>query len=181
MTAAREFEGAVDAAAMDLDILIEDKAWIKALPEPEPQCRAVLMAVYALMPDLRRGELSLALTNDTHIQGLNRDYRQKDRPTNVLSFPAGPTPDDYPMLGDIVIALETVSREAREKSIDLASHFTHLFLHGFLHLQGYDHETPADAEEMESLEINVLKALHIQNPYLDIRDAGDCPGRGPEL
>ena len=97
---------------------------------------------------------------------MNREYRHKDKPTNVLSFPdEGPAP----LLGDIVLALETVQREAAEKSVQLEHHVTHLIIHGFLHLQGYDHQTEETAAEMESLEITALAALNIDNPY-EIRD-----------
>ena len=108
------------------------------------------------------GELSLAFINDAEIQTLNCDYRGKDTPTNVLSFPDnGPAP----LLGDIVLAFETIQREAAEKSVSLHHHLSHLIIHGFLHLQGYDHETEAEAIQMEALEIKALAALNIDNPY----------------
>ena len=108
------------------------------------------------------GELSLAFINDAEIQTLNCDYRGKDTPTNVLSFPDnGPAP----LLGDIVLAFETIQREAAGKSVSLHHHLSHLIIHGFLHLQGYDHETEAEATQMEALEIKALAALNIDNPY----------------
>ena len=114
----------------------------------------------AVLDKPRRGELSIVLTDDAHIHALNRDYRDKDKPTNVLSFP-----QDGAMLGDIILAWETVQREAEEKHISSADHFTHLIIHGFLHLHGYDHEIDADAMQMEALEIQALSALNIDNPY----------------
>ena len=108
------------------------------------------------------GELSVALIDDTAIQALNRDYRGKDKPTNVLSFPSqGPAP----ILGDITLALETVMQEANEKNISAADHMVHLLIHGFLHLQGYGHETDEEAAVMEALEIAALHDLKIDNPY----------------
>ncbi len=121
-------------------------------------------------------ELSLVLTDDAHIRDLNRTWRGKDKATNVLSFPAGEhheaeVSDDYadpPMLlGDIVIARETLVREAEEEGKSRQDHFTHLLVHGFVHLMGYDHEDDAEAEEMEALEAEILAHLGIANPYAD--------------
>lgn len=107
-------------------------------------------------------EFSVLLTNDTHIQALNRDFRNQDKPTNVLSFPDGE--DDY--LGDIAIALETMVKEAKEQDKDFYHHFIHMVIHGLLHLKGYDHEDNKEAEEMESLEIKILADMSIKNPYI---------------
>lgn len=108
------------------------------------------------------GELSIALVSDTDIQELNHTYRDKDKPTNVLSFPAiGPAP----IMGDIIIARETVIREAQEKQISVKDHLQHMVIHGYLHLSGYDHETESDAQIMESLEIRALARLGVANPY----------------
>ena len=150
---------------MNIDIAHVVAHWSTALPKIEDLCARALDALFTQVPDFGVGELSLALMDDVGIQALNRDYRDKDRPTNVLSFPTVHTVPEMPMLGDIVMAFETMEREALEKAIDLSDHFTHLFIHGFLHLQGYDHEMPEDAELMETLEISVLKALQIRNPY----------------
>lgn len=152
-------------AAIDLDIAYLVPNWAQALPDLEGQCNRALNALFQCVPELDIGEVSLALMDDESIQTLNRDYRDKDRPTNVLSFPTPHNIPERPLLGDIVMAFETMRREALEKSIDLSDHFTHLFIHGFLHLQGYDHETPEDAKRMETLEVSVLKALNIKNPY----------------
>ena len=107
-------------------------------------------------------ELSILLTNDGHIQQLNRDFRDKDKPTNVLSFPDGE--DGY--LGDIAIAYETIKREAEEQEKEIHHHFIHMLVHGLLHLKGYDHETDEEAEEMEALEIKILADMGIKNPYI---------------
>lgn len=137
-----------------IDVLEQAGDWPPLNPE-----RAVQAAI-AVLDKPRQGELSIVLTDDVHIQQLNRDYRHKDKPTNVLSFP-----QDGAMLGDIILAWETVQREAAEKHVSLGDHFTHLVIHGFLHLQGYDHEIDAEATQMEALEIQALSALNIDNPY----------------
>ena len=113
-------------------------------------------------------ELSLVFTDDGEIQSLNAQWRGKDKPTNVLSFPAFPIKSGDPlpvMLGDVILACETVMREAQEEDKPLQNHIAHLVLHGFLHLLGYDHETVADAEIMEGLERQVLATLAIPDPY----------------
>jgi probable rRNA maturation factor len=150
----------------DMDIAVQFQDWTDALPDAERLATRAISTAIAVLKDPKLGELSLALVSDGEIQALNRDYRHKDKPTNVLSFPDnGPAP----LLGDIVLALETITREAAEKSILLADHFSHLIIHGFLHLQGYDHQSEAEAAEMERLEISTLAALNIDNPY-EIRD-----------
>ena len=142
----------------EIDIASHCEGWgdIEALA-----ARAV-GAIWAKLETPKSGELSLALMDDAQIQVLNRDYRGKDKPTNVLSFPSG---GPAPMLGDIALALETVTREAGEKKISLADHTAHLIIHGFLHLQGYDHVAEAEAAVMEALEIAALADLNIDNPY----------------
>ncbi len=152
-------------ASIDLDITVDAPHWAQSLPDAEVICEGVLAVLLECVTDLQFGELSLALVDNLTIQSLNRKYRGKDYPTNVLSFPSLPYSPELPMLGDIVIAYETVQKEAEEKSIDFSHHFSHLFIHGFLHLQGYDHEIQEDAERMESLEISVLDKLNIKNPY----------------
>jgi probable rRNA maturation factor len=118
-------------------------------------------------------ELAVMLTDDAGIRTLNRNWRGIDKPTNVLSFPAlQPTgsggPDDAPrMLGDIAIAYETTRREADDEQKPFDHHLSHLAIHGFLHLIGYDHETDRDAEAMEGLEQEILAQLGIPDPYAD--------------
>lgn len=115
-------------------------------------------------------ELSILLTDDASAQELNRQWRGKDAPTNVLSFPAdSPTVPGLPrLLGDIVFARETVEREALAQSKSFEAHLMHLAVHGFLHLLGYDHEDATEAEEMEALEIEILATLTVANPYLEL-------------
>jgi probable rRNA maturation factor len=123
-------------------------------------------------------EVSIRLTNDAEVQTLNREYRQKDKPTNVLSFPMvqpdlleGLTNSDdgEVLLGDIVLARETCAREAEEKGVAFADHATHLIVHGTLHLLGFDHMGDSEAEAMEALERSVLATLGIDDPY-EIRE-----------
>jgi probable rRNA maturation factor len=111
-------------------------------------------------------EVSVVFTDDASIAKLNTLWRGKDKPTNVLSFPAkmsGP----FPMLGDIILASETVKKEAALEGKPLENHIYHLLIHGFLHLLGYDHMQDEDANTMESLEIAILEALSICNPYAE--------------
>ncbi len=119
---------------------------------------------------------SMLFTSDAEIHELNREWRQRDKPTNVLSFPmlertdlVHLDPDGPPeMLGDIALAYETCVREAEEKGVPLEAHASHLIVHGLLHLAGYDHEiSDEDAEEMEALEVKALALLGISNPYSD--------------
>ena len=114
-------------------------------------------------------ELSLVFTNDADIREINGKWRHIDKPTNVLSFPAfalqpGQEPEE--ILGDIVIARETVEREAAEEDKSFDDHLSHLVVHGLLHLMGYDHQNDEEAEQMETLERKILASLGISDPYL---------------
>jgi probable rRNA maturation factor len=133
--------------------------------------RAIEAAAEIVDADTADAELAVMLTDDTGIRTLNRNWRGIDKPTNVLSFPAlqpvrARGPDDAPpMLGDIAIAYETMRREADEEAKPFEHHLSHLAVHGFLHLVGYDHENNDDAEAMEALEREVLAQLGIPDPY----------------
>lgn len=135
-------------------------------------------AVSQIAPELANERLnaSLLFTSDAEVHILNREWRAKDKPTNVLSFPMLEREDllwlsaDGPpeMLGDIALAYETCAREAAEKSVSLANHATHLIVHGLLHLAGHDHEISAeDAREMEGIEIKALALIGVADPYGD--------------
>lgn len=153
------------AGALEILISHESGNWPDTLlPVLERAARAAWNAA----GDTADGELSVALVDDDHIRQLNRDFRGQDKPTNVLSFPADDLPDgDLALLGDIVLAAETLSREATEQNKSLPDHLSHLTVHGMLHLLGYDHEIDADAEEMEQLERDILQTLDIADPYAD--------------
>lgn len=107
---------------------------------------------------------TILLSKDSTLKSLNRDFRGKDKPTNVLSFPAAPNKHGY--RGDIALALGVTRREARLAGKSLADHAVHLVVHGVLHLAGYDHERPKDARVMEPLEVKILKRLGIADPYM---------------
>lgn len=114
-------------------------------------------------------ELSLVFTNDADIREINAKWRHIDKPTNVLSFPAfalQPGQEPGEVLGDIVIARETVEREAAEEDKSFDDHLSHLVVHGLLHLMGYDHQNDDEAEQMETLERKILASLGISDPYL---------------
>ena len=164
------------------DVLIVADCWL-AQPDVEPVIlRAIATAAEIANADHGEAELAVMLTDDTGIRTLNNNWRGIDKPTNVLSFPAlpptGPSgPDDAPrMLGDIAIAYETVRKEADEEQKPFDHHLSHLAVHGYLHLIGYDHENDADAEAMESLETEILAHLGIPDPYSE-RDSDKDPER----
>jgi probable rRNA maturation factor len=144
------------------DLEVEDPAWTEALPHAEALVLAVAEATLASEGAVGEG-LSLLLTDDAAIRDLNRRFRQQDKPTNVLSFPAPQNPERF--LGDVALAYGVCAREATEQGKSLAHHLQHLVAHGVLHLLGYDHETDAQAEEMEGLERAVLAGLGIPDPY----------------
>ncbi|MGJ5065614.1 rRNA maturation RNase YbeY [Bradyrhizobium oligotrophicum] len=135
--------------------------------------RAIVAAAETVDADIGDAEIAVMLTDDDGIRTLNSNWRGIDKPTNVLSFPAlqptGPRGDDDAprMLGDIAIAYETLRREADEEQKPFDQHLSHLAVHGFLHLIGYDHETDDEAEEMEALEREILAHLGIPDPYAD--------------
>ena len=108
-------------------------------------------------------QISVLLSHNAFIQTLNKTYRQQDKPTNVLSFPQNETYH----LGDIILAYETICDEATKQKKTFKDHLIHLVIHGLLHLLGYDHETEKEAQEMEALEIEILRGLDIKNPYED--------------
>ena len=146
-----------------IDISIEADAWTAALPDAEALVLQAADATLASEGAVGEG-VTLLLTDDETIKDLNRRFRQQDRPTNVLSFPAPQNPERF--LGDIALAFGVCAREAEEQGKPLAHHLQHLVAHGVLHLLGYDHETDAQAEEMEGLERAVLAGLGIPDPYL---------------
>lgn len=163
-----------------LESSIECPAWTQVLPQAEERARALAQAVLAEV-DIGLGEdpaeISLVLADDVTVRDLNREWRGKDKATNVLSF-AALDDDEAPrvpgapvLLGDIVLAYETCAAEAADQGKSLENHYCHLVLHGLLHLLGYDHEeSDEDAEEMEELEVSILAAFGIPNPYEGLED-----------
>lgn len=148
------------AARARVDVVLVDLAWAKTLPGVE---RLVRKAARAALGAKARS-LTVALSDDKRVQALNKRDRRKDKPTNVLSYPSG----EKAFLGDIVLARQTVWREAREQKKTPADHVTHLVVHGTLHLLGYDHEAgDDDAERMEALERRILRKLGIADPYIE--------------
>jgi probable rRNA maturation factor len=117
-------------------------------------------------------EVTIALTNDAEMRDLNRTWRGKDEPTNVLSFPAGDAPGESGALGDVVIAFETTNAEADAAGVPLSDHVSHLVVHGVLHLLGFDHLDDAEADKMEDLEREALASLGIADPYAHGDEAG---------
>jgi probable rRNA maturation factor len=133
-------------------------------------CRQALLT-HRLKALSRAAEACIVFSGDAEVQGLNRTYRGKDKPTNVLSFPAAPVPAvaqnaaDARPLGDVIIALETLLAEATEQNIPPMHHLQHLAIHGVLHLLGFDHETDADAALMEGIETAILARVGVPDPY----------------
>lgn len=142
------------------------KGWDAVLPDVEAILNRAAIAAWSAAGS-GTAELSIQLTDDAEIRTLNRDYRGKDKPTNVLSFPAGDegAAGRVRLLGDIVLAQETIEREATAQAKTLADHLSHLTIHGVLHLLGHDHETETQATAMEALETEILRGLGIADPY----------------
>ncbi len=115
---------------------------------------------------LHKDEVNIAIIDESQMTALNQTYRDKQGPTNVLSFPDEEIPGEVSeSLGDIAICAKIVEREAKEQNKSIESHWAHLLIHGLLHLQGFDHIDESDAEVMEALEINIMKNLGFSNPY----------------
>ena len=155
------------------EVLVVADCW---QDEPDAEAviqRAIAAAAETVDADVADAELAVMLTDDSGIRTLNSNWRGVDKPTNVLSFPAlqpdgGRREDDAPrMLGDIAIAYQTMRGEADDEQKPFEHHLSHLAVHGFLHLIGYDHETDDDAEAMEILEREILAQLGIPDPYAD--------------
>ncbi len=175
-----------DGLALAIDVAVEHDAWgapdrMTALAE-----RAAVAALTVAADAPTDVEVSLVLCDDAFIRALNKTWRGKDQPTNVLSFPTEATaPGAGPaLLGDIVVAYETSAREAGEEGRSLDDHLAHLIVHGMFHLLGYDHEDEREADVMEGLEIRALEALGIASPYaaptassIDRLDAKDARAR----
>lgn len=147
-----------------INFIISEKSWKTISPLLEDEITLALEKTsHTLKEDFSQREVSVVLTTNEEVHELNKTFRHQDKATNVLSFPS----DEKAELGDIILAYETVLKEAQELGISTLHHTLHLIIHGFLHLLGYDHEAEHEAEKMESLEIKILQALNVQNPYED--------------
>ncbi len=175
---------------LDVDCDIVAGEWDEQFDWDGLAARAITAAIegagyHALLKgDELSAEVSVRLSDDEEVQRLNRDYRGKDKPTNILSFPMH-SPADIDrwmkagegdiLLGDLALAEETVAREAAEKQLPVADHVAHLLVHGTLHLLGHDHQDDETADAMEALEIKILAGLGIADPYADALSADGKP------
>lgn len=169
-------------ATINLNIDIEDSRWQKEIPEIYKVAEDVKNTTISFICEQKDSDIfeqnknifiNLCLSDDARVHALNKTFRGKDSPTNVLSF-ANIDFENFTQennlyseieLGDIIIAYETMCKESKIENISLHDHFCHLFVHGILHLLGYDHIEAKEAEQMEGYEIAILKKLNISNPY----------------
>jgi probable rRNA maturation factor len=158
---------------LEVEVVRHDEAWTAAGVSDALLERAARAAVGTAPPLLCPGlyQIALALTGDKEMRRLNRTWRGKDESTNVLSFPADDAIVEPGFIGDIVLAYETVRKEARAQNIPLEAHAEHLVVHGVLHLLGFDHADDAQAETMETLERRALASLGIADPYAESEEA----------
>lgn len=156
------------AGRLTITILSRAPAWRQALGDARGAVRRAARAAYAAAPREAAAEITIVLADDASLRALNRAFRAKDKPTNVLSFPA-PAAPRVPgaaiPLGDVILAFETLAAEAAAAGKPMADHLSHLVVHGVLHLLGFDHETKGDAAVMEPLETRVLAGLGVPDPY----------------
>lgn len=146
---------------IDLQIACEQETGLPTAEQIEQWATA------AVQPQSDEVEMTVRIVDEAESHALNLNYRGKDRPTNVLSFPFEcPDEVELPLLGDLVICRQVVEREAQEQDKPLMAHWAHMVVHGSLHLLGYDHIEDAEAEEMESLETQIMTGLGFADPYL---------------
>jgi probable rRNA maturation factor len=155
---------AAAGGSLAVEIVRHEAGWTRAKITDAVLRRAARAAYRAASPRRGDGRVALLLANDAEMRALNRTWRGKDTPTNVLSFPADAVMDRG-FLGDIVLACETPQREAKEQGIALVDHVSHLVIHGVLHLLGFDHADAEEAERMEGVERIALAAIGIADPY----------------
>ena len=159
---------------IDLQIASENSEGLPTLEQFTHWVETAL-AFEAQTEDFPETEMTIRIVDEEESQTLNREYRGKDYPTNVLSFPFEvPEGIELPLLGDLVICRQVMEREAKEQQISLASHWAHLAVHGTLHLLGYDHIEEAEAEEMEGLETQIMQKLGFEDPYLSEKELDYC-------
>lgn len=146
-----------------LSFIYKSKAWFTSIKNLEGLSRKVVCKTFKMVgvKQLKGMEINVLLTGDKEIQEFNKNYRGKNKPTNVLSFETG---DEF-LLGDIVMSLATLKKEAKAQNISIEAHYAHLLCHGVLHLLGFDHIDEEEAREMEFFEIKILESMGISNPY----------------
>jgi len=151
----------------EIDVRISGDGWPMDEGAAQRLVGDVLAAAEAHLGPLREGNIEVWFADDDDLQALNRQYRGKDAPTNVLSFAAIAPPGLHftPSLGQLALGFGVCAGEAQSRSLDILDHIRHLVLHGLLHLQGYDHVQADDAEKMETLERDIMKALGLHDPY----------------
>lgn len=155
---------------LDLTIILDTPRWQDVLPDYEAMCQKTIhQTLEATGHDASNKAASIVLADDPLLKSYNHQYRGKDKATNVLSFPAS-IPAGIPVenqnLGDILISLSTLEKEASEQNKNFSDHFQHMLIHGTLHLLGYDHLTEREANVMEDLEISILQTFGVSNPYI---------------
>ena len=157
------------AGKLEIELTMVSPQWCEMLPDVEKIVRCAVEHAWASVVIATDGEVSLLMSDDAAVRSLNREHRGKDQATNVLAFPMGePISPSGPIhLGDVVLACETVIREAERDAKTLEAHVSHLTAHGLLHLLGHDHQDADQAAAMEGIEITVLAELGYPNPYLE--------------
>jgi probable rRNA maturation factor len=145
---------------VEITILTHDARWKGLAPTVKRAAEAALA-----QQKVNKSAVTIVLAEDAEVQALNRDYRGKNKPTNVLSFPNGEVEEGVRQLGDIILSYDTLAAEAAAQGKPLKHHLTHLTIHGVLHLLGHDHEADAAANRMEAIEITLLARMGIANPY----------------
>ena len=202
-SAATTAQSSLAQAGLNIDLVVLDDQWPAGLVEPA-MFEKIASAINREVEFSEECEAAVSLSCDRHLQTLNDNYRGKNAPTNVLSFPSGPKTmahrescdtvdeaysdaaagrngglgNDVRFLGDVILARETLVCEARGLNVELSHHLAHLVVHGILHLLGYDHEDSDDAHAMEALEVKILKHLDIVNPYADQPNEGEVVSTG---
>jgi probable rRNA maturation factor len=160
----------IPTSSLEVDVVRHGELWRHAAVTEAMLKRAARAALLGA-PHEAQGtyRVTILLTGDAEMKELNRTWRGKDAPTNVLSFPGGDDPTDPRLLGDVVLAYETILQEARDSGIPFADHVQHLVVHGLLHLLGFDHMNDEEAEQMENLERTALASIGIADPYAEER------------
>lgn len=174
-------EGQSPVSGLEIDVMREAGEWPG---QAEEWVRRAAEHAYVVAGPAEEAELCIVLADDPFVRNLNKTYRGKDKPTNVLSFPVADMPaaaggepiwagdGRMTLLGDVVLAQETVAGEAEAQGKSFADHLSHLVVHGILHLLGHDHEVDVEADEMEALERDILEDLGIADPYRSERARG---------